>query len=189
VPRSVDAVERRHELTEAAARLIAQSGIGAATMRGVATEAGWSTGALTHYFADKRELLLATLQTSLRRRRDQGPAPADDSPGAVLHAALAAALPLDDDSRRHWMVTVAFCAEAAGDAELAAAQQDAYRQFLRRVTRLVGRVTAGAEPEARRTAERLIALIDGVALQALFDPASWPAERQLAALDEELGSL
>ena len=36
-------------------------------------------------------------------------------------------------------------------------------------------------------AERLIALVDGVALQALFDPDSWPPERQLRALDVGLG--
>ena len=35
----------------------------------VAAEAGWTTGALTHYLADKRELLLTTFQSSLANRR------------------------------------------------------------------------------------------------------------------------
>ena len=61
MPRVVDVEERRQELTDAAARLIARAGIGAATMREVAAEAGLTTGALTHYFADKRELLQCTL--------------------------------------------------------------------------------------------------------------------------------
>ena len=38
-------------------------------------------------------------------------------------------------------------------------------------------------------AERLIAVVDGISLQALFDPDSWPPERQLAHLDDVLADL
>ena len=31
-------------------------------------------------------------------------------------------------------------------------------------------------------AEQLIAVANGIAVQALFDPSSWPADRQLATL-------
>src|SRR6188472_4105948 len=69
MPRIVDVDVRRAELTDATARVIARSGIEAATMREIAAEAGWTTGALTHYFADKRELLLATFQSSVAAGR------------------------------------------------------------------------------------------------------------------------
>jgi hypothetical protein len=36
---------------------------------------------------------------------------------------------------------------------------------------------------AEQEAERLIALVDGIALQALFAPDLWTEQRQLAALD------
>ena len=68
MPKVVDIDERRAELAAAAAQLIARAGVGAATMRDVAAEAGWTTGALTHYFADKRELLLFTFRSSLAQR-------------------------------------------------------------------------------------------------------------------------
>ena len=42
--------------------------------------------------------------------------------------------------------------------------------------------------DANIEAERLIALVDGVALQALFDPDSWPPDRQLRALEVGLGA-
>ena len=129
MPKLVDYDERRSELAEAAAHLIARSGIGAATMRDVAAEAGWTTGALTHYFADKRELLLCTFQASLEGRRAARAAGDPTDPLARLIASLEGALPSDDDRRRHWMVTIAFCAQAAGDPDLAAAQRDAYREF------------------------------------------------------------
>ena len=130
MPRIVDSEERRSELGAAAARVIARSGIAGATMREVAAEAGWTTGALTHYFADKQELLRFTLETSLRRRRARRPDRARLSPDEALRVSLLGALPTE--------------------------------------------------------AERLIALTDGIAIQALFDPENWSAERQIAALDAGL---
>ena len=88
------------------------------------------------------------------------------------------------------MVTIAFCAEAVDDEQLAGAQRDAYREFRGRIAELAGRCDAVAtEAEAVVLAERLIAVADGIAVQALFDPASWPAERQLATLHETLNLL
>ena len=188
MPKTVDARVRRQSITDAAARLIASAGLGAATMREVATEAGWTTGVVTHYFADKRELLLCTLQASLAERSMRHDDDELEGPAVALRATLAGALPLDEDSRRHWLVTVAFCSESAGDAALAEVQRDAYRQFRAHVTGLVERSTAYRDDDALAVAERLIALTDGVAMQALFDAESWPADRQLAALDAGLAA-
>jgi AcrR family transcriptional regulator len=181
VPRVVDIQQRRDEITEAAARVIARSGIEAATMREVAAEAGWTTGVITHYFEDKRDLLLATFQASLAHRRSLRP-PDTTSPADRLRSSLEGALPLDEDRRRHWLVTLACCLHASNDAGLADAQRDAYREFRDHVTDLVRAAGVGGG-DPRTTAERLIAGADGVAVQALFDPASWPESRQLEALE------
>lgn len=188
MPKIVDFDERRLELAEATARLIARGGLGAATMRDVATEAGLTTGSVTHYFADKRELLVFTLNASLQRRRARRNAPGLATPAEVLRSSLLCALPVNDDRRRHWMVTVAFCALAAGDDELAAVQRDAYREFRDWVTTQL--VECGVTAQvARADAEWLIALVDGVAMQALFDEDSWPATRQRAMLESALDRL
>jgi len=184
MPRAVDIDERRTVLTEAAARLIARSGIEAATMRDVAAEAGLTTGALTHYFANKRELLLSTFQASLEGRRSQRPTREPVDPHRALQATLEGALPLDDDRWRHWMVTIAFCAQAAGDDDLATAQRDAYREFRNHVAALVRRAHGVDRGDAERLAERLIAAADGIAMQALFDPEGWSAARQQRTLAE-----
>jgi AcrR family transcriptional regulator len=182
MPKIVDVDERRAALTDAAARLIAGGGIEAATLRDVAAEAGMTTGALTHYFADKRELLLHTFQSSLHHRRstrgDREPA----DPSGALMTSLEGALPLDPERTRHWMVTIAFCSQAAGDAVMAATQRDAYREFRDHIADLAVRAGLAAKTSASHTAEQLIAVADGIAIQAIFDPASWPAPRQLTAL-------
>ncbi|MFZ4809918.1 MAG: TetR/AcrR family transcriptional regulator [Ilumatobacteraceae bacterium] len=182
MPKVVDVEERRLALTDAAARLIARAGLGAATMREVAAEAGLTTGALTHYFADKRELLLRTFQASLDGRRSQQSTGEPVDARSALRASLEGALPIDEGRRRHWMVTMAFCAQAACDDELAGAQRDAYREFRRHVETLVAEIGIADAEHSGHTAEQLIAQADGIALQALLDPDSWPGERQLAML-------
>jgi AcrR family transcriptional regulator len=189
MPKVVDIEQRRAQLTDAAARLIARSGLESATMREVAAEAGWTTGALTHYFTDKRELLLTTFQASLANRRAQRPNDENADPAAQLRASLEGALPLDPARRRHWMVTIAFCSQAAGDAELAATQRAAYREFRDHVASLATRCGLADAQHADACAERLIAVADGIAVQALFDEQGWPARRQRERLDELLAPL
>lgn len=189
MPKVVDTEERRAELAAAAAHVIARAGVGAATMRDVAAEAGWTTGALTHYFADKRELLLYTFQSSLAHRHAMRDARATETPRDALVQSLEGALPLDDDRRRHWMVSVAFCAQAAGDADLSAAQRDAYRDFRGHMAERCREAGIATAPDAHAVAERLIAAADGIAVQALFDPEGWPPERQLDRLHEMIEPL
>src|SRR4029077_20938696 len=122
MPKVVDIAERRNELAAAAAQLIARSAVRAATLREVAAEAGWTTGALPPYFADKRELLRFTFASSLAERHAAHAATGDRTPRQQLMDSLEGALPLDEDRRRHWMVTVALCAQAVGDDELSEVQ-------------------------------------------------------------------
>ena len=187
MPKVVDIQQRREVITDAAARVIARAGIEAATMREVAAEAGWTTGAITHYFDDKRDLLLATFQSSLARRRSLRP-PSTASAGDRLRSSLEGALPLDDERRRHWLVTLTCCTQSSDDPALAAAQRDAYREFRDHVAGLLPAAGPTNGRDARARAEHLIAAVDGVAIQAMFDPESWPAERQIEALDTVLAA-
>ena len=189
MPKVVDIDQRRAELTDAAARLIARSGIESATMREVAAEAGLTTGALTHYFADKHELLLTTFQASLSSRRSRRPADEAADPFDRLLASLEGALPLDDDRRRHWMVSIALCSQAAGDPELAAAQRAAYAEFIGHVAGLVVQCGLASARTADDVAAMVIAAADGIAVQALFDDRRWPASRQRQVLGSMLASM
>jgi TetR/AcrR family transcriptional regulator, transcriptional repressor of bet genes len=184
----VDVDERRSELAAAASRVIARSGIAGASMREVAAEAGWTTGTLVHYFTDKHELLRFTLEESLERRHALRAVRESMAPDDALRDTLMSALPLDDDARLHWIVTVAFCAQAAADDDLADLQRTAYRDFRANVAKLVVAARRSTPSDSRSEAERLIAVVDGVAMQALFDPASWPPSRQRTVVDEALAA-
>ncbi|GAA1538235.1 MULTISPECIES: TetR/AcrR family transcriptional regulator [Brevibacterium] len=60
MPKIVDHDQRRRELVEATLRIILRQGLAGATMRDIATEAGFANGAIKSYFASKSDLLAAT---------------------------------------------------------------------------------------------------------------------------------
>jgi TetR/AcrR family transcriptional regulator, transcriptional repressor of bet genes len=192
MPRVVDADQRRADLAAAAIRVIADVGLEGTKLRQVASEAGWTTGALTHYFSDKRELLKLAMQYSLEHLHSRHLADIAVR-GDALTVVLEQALPLDEDRLRHWKVTLALTTQSWTDTELALIKRRAYRRWRRSIAAALadgiaaGRYAAGLDPEA--TADELIALVDGVALQALFDPERWPTSKQLDFLNRHVASL
>lgn len=192
MPKKVDAEERRADLAAAAVRIIAENGLEGARLRDVAAEAGWTTGALTHYFPDKRALLKLALRSSLDRLQGRHIRAAEES-GDELRVLLEQALPLDEDRLRHWRVSQVLSTQAWSDPELATEQRRAYRGWRRRIVILVAEGAADgrfpADTDAEAAADLLIAVVDGVALQALYDPERWPAEKQLGLLSRQLEEL
>jgi AcrR family transcriptional regulator len=192
MPRKVDSDSRRASMAAAAAKLIAESGIEGAKLRDVAAAAGWTTGALTHYFPDKRDLLLMAMQSSLdhlQGKHVEALTPDTDE----LRLLLETALPLDKDRVGHWRVSLTMQMQSWADPEMSAALKKALRRWRRRIaTLLVERIASGgfrADLDPEHTADRLIALVNGVAIQAMYDPERWPKRKQLAFLDEFLADL
>lgn len=61
----------RDEVKEATIRVIATEGVPAVTIRRVAREVGHSTSAITHYFADRDELLREAVSETLAERQEE----------------------------------------------------------------------------------------------------------------------
>ena len=158
-------------------------------MRDVAQAAGCSTAIVSHYFHNKRELLLFTYRYSIEvatARTDHALGPG----GEGLKAYIAALMPFDEERRMNWKIWFAFWAKAAADEEFAEFQRDC-------VTRTRGdieRILAGLEHKGEladgvdisRLARRLLVVIMGMAVQAVFDEEDWTIERQNAFFNDEL---
>ncbi|KAB8193562.1 TetR family transcriptional regulator [Nonomuraea phyllanthi] len=115
VPRLVDHDQRRAELGEAAIRVILREGLAGVTVRGVAAEAGWSTGSLRHYFGNQHELqayVVRATTDALRRRvlpRVQRPR----TEGSVVEQVASIVeelLPLDAERREEYALWSAIVA-------------------------------------------------------------------------------
>lgn len=122
MPRRVDHQLRRSQIIEAVIRITVRGGLGAATFRHVATEAGMSVRLIQYYFGSKAELLLATqrhvAEQATQRILDHIGA-AGDEPEAVLRAVLTSFVPVDDQSRQAMLMFVALHTAALLDPTLA----------------------------------------------------------------------
>src|SRR4051794_6510787 len=141
MPRYVDHDARRDHVASIAADLVASHGVEALTVRKVAEAAGYSTAIVSHYFADKRDLLLSTFRSGADRSTARFEA-AVAKKDARLRDALEALLPLDDQRRADWCLWFTFWGIAATDAELAAEQRRRVRTARTRVERVLERERA-----------------------------------------------
>jgi AcrR family transcriptional regulator len=195
MPRIVDHQERRQDLAAAVWRLASRDGLEAVTIRAVAAEAGWSTGALHHYFSDKEELLVFAFQTVADRvgRRLAVVRESAGEPLERLRRLLAEALPLDAERKAEVRVWFALLGLALTRPALARAQRVAYRGWrglmatTLREAQQRGEVDPGLDAEAEAAA--LVALADGLAVQAFFEPRALGAARQLDMIDRRLEQL
>lgn len=192
MPRMVDVDERRAELIEATCQVIARQGLANVTLRSVARVGGWTTGIVSHYFADKQALLMATYESRADRARLHLEHRLLEST-PLLDACVDATLPLDDERMLDWQVYLAFMGSSIGEPDLAALFRRRQASFLTTLTEAFeAEVAAGriaATIDNRHEAERLLAVINGISMQAVLAPFDWPAARQQAALTEHLASI
>lgn len=194
MPKVVDHQQRRREIAEATWRTAVRRGFDDLTLREIAAEARVSTGVLAHYFPDKEALVLHTLHTAVDQLVARfAERVADLPPQETLRAALLEALPLDAERRAEWRTWLNFWALAATSPDLTAEQNRWYalwRDFIAAQLRRcqeAGILAREHDPQGEAVA--LIAFVDGLSLQAAFDPDHFPSERQIGLLDRCLARL
>jgi AcrR family transcriptional regulator len=194
VPKLVDREERRRELAHAVWRVIRRDGVDHASVRTVAEEAGWSPGALRHYFATQSELLAFAMRLVAERIEDRIAAltPAAD-PRAAVEQVLHELLPLDDERRAENEVWLAFTARALTDPQLRSQYNEVHDALhlasSSALEKLVARDPAkGSAPTALQV-ERLHALTDGLALHTAVRPDLMPPDHIAAVLRLHLDAL
>ena len=192
----VDHAARRAEIVAAVGRVVLAEGTTAATVRRVAAEAGWSAGAVRHYFPDQAALLRsviarayeqvpARVETHLRAWFEDAALRSD--PERAVRAAqllMEEVLPLDEQRLLEMHVWLATMDSARHDPELEQVRRDAFgglRQLARIAVSWVrarpldpdlGRLQTEALPEGddEQAAAGLHALVDGLAVESFFYP-------------------
>jgi AcrR family transcriptional regulator len=190
MPKIVDHEQRRRELAEAVWRVIRHDGIDGASVRTVAQEAGGSAGALRHYFRTQSELLDFAIEMAAERIRQRvGALELADDPRRAVEQLLSELLPLDDERRAENEVWLAFTARALIDPQLHvrhAEIDDALRAASLRAVEMLG-LPPGRERALE--AERLHALLNGLALHGAMRPERLPPRRIVAVLRRHLDEL
>ncbi|MBB2947971.1 AcrR family transcriptional regulator [Actinoplanes lutulentus] len=189
MPKVVDHEERRRELAAAVWRVITRDGVANVSMRTVAAESGWSSGALRHYFATRDELLAFACQQVLARVTERITAlNPQGEPHEVVRVLLLETMPIDTERHVEASITFAFLALGLGDPKLAAVQ----RQILVGMSGLCLNLISHLLPMESRErqvslARRLNAVVDGLSVHILASHLT-PAEA-VSELDAHLADL
>ena len=183
MPKFVDHEQRRRELAGAVWRVIVRDGVADVSIRSVAAEAGWSSGALRHYFATRAELLAFACEQVIEQVTERISAlrPAGsirDAAGEVLRQTM----PVDPERHTEASIAFAFLALGLGDPELARVQRLHFTS-MSELCRTLARQLAGTDAPARR----LHALVDGLTVHVLAGHLT--PDEMVGRLDDYLDEL
>jgi AcrR family transcriptional regulator len=155
MPKIVDHDARRRELAAAVLRVIVRDGVADVSIRSVAAESGWSSGALRHYFATRAELLAFACERVIEQvteRVEAMPAPVS------AREVLLQTMPVDEQRHIEASIAFAFLALGLGDPALARVQ----RLHFTRMYELCRAMSPG-----EHAARRLHAVVDGLTVHVL----------------------
>jgi AcrR family transcriptional regulator len=189
MPKKVDHTARREAFLQAAYRVIKKQGFAGVTVRSVAKEAGFTTGALVHYVDSMDQLLVEASEYSAREVRDKMlAAEALDDPLVSLREVLYLALPSDEDKRGNWNYFLGFWERSVYNTAVRHVTHLRYSEWLKRTARLIKRSQdAGDIPrsvDVELASRACVALIDGIATQVLRSGRSLSPKEQRALVDE-----
>jgi AcrR family transcriptional regulator len=187
-------VARLQEIAEAVSRVMARRGAGLASLRGVADEMGCSIGVLTHHFESKDDLYLYTWRYLVGELFGEALAAGGRAPSlSQLERILVAALPTTADRRERWRQWMAFLGAAVSGGVVMEEERRSNVRFLRALTHeLQVCVDAGQLPTnlpVKTEARALMALVDGLGVDAVLHPRLYSAVEQKRIVRRHLARL
>ncbi|MET8007583.1 TetR/AcrR family transcriptional regulator [Nonomuraea glycinis] len=192
MPKVVDPTERRLLLAEAVLRVMRRDGLEQASVRNVAREAGLSMGSLRHYFASQSELMVFAFRTVVERIEVRlAKLQPEPDPRRRAQRVLNELLPLDDERRAENEVWLAFTSRAMVDPALRTLRDEGYDALRAGCQAMVADLSAAglAPTDIPAEADRLHALLDGLAVHAAMRPDIHTAESLTTAIARHLDAL
>ncbi|WLP88522.1 TetR/AcrR family transcriptional regulator [Gordonia sp. NB41Y] len=167
---NVEAV-RKEQILRSALQQLSERGVVGLRVSDVAKGAGVSGGIVHYYFDTKLDLIRAAFEENASQSLERRAAIFADESADVrttLYDLIDTYLPADETTRESWRVWIEWWAAAQRDEALADVHNRAYEVWAQRMQAVFDRVD-GADPETSRTnAHTLMALLDGLTIQALM---------------------
>ncbi|MCA4135279.1 TetR/AcrR family transcriptional regulator [Arthrobacter sp. M4] len=187
MPKIVDHDERRLELVDATWRIIARLGIEGATMREIATEAGFANGALKPYFPTKDTLLTFAFQHVFNRTNQRIAEVTAGKKGIpALRAFSLEVLPLDEERVNEARIVIPFWQKAVNDAEKAEIHRKSMALWTAAIVAHLAEARADGEVTAAVDDATLGGHLLNMLLGAQITAALAPAAQASFGLEEQL---
>lgn len=193
MPTRIDLEQRRKDVIEAGFRLLVAEGISGLSLRKVAAESGLNIGSVRHYFHDHRHLLVAAateVGDRMGKRLTRYPADSltglTDEPAVdALQALVEELLPLDDERRVESIVLTEFIVAARVNPIFRPVTEQMAADMRQVITDALGVLDV---PDPAEEAERLVAVLGGLILDAVTPHGSLTADRLRKTLRAHLRS-
>jgi AcrR family transcriptional regulator len=187
-------IDNRAALIKGARQCIEQIGYARTTARDVANAAGVSLGAIGYHFGSKEELLNEAIAEGFRDWAASFAPLVSDTGSRGIDAVARQAIPqffsLVENSRPLLIAFMEAMAQAEHVPELRAQLADQYRQSrataVEMITATIGPQLASAGLDPITLSSLVLALVDGLIMQYLVDPADTPGSAQLLAMYDAL---
>lgn len=194
MPKVVDHDQRRRELSELAYQIITQDGFDAATYRALADRAGCTTGMIVHYFPKRDDILLGALSHAETVTRAAMDYCLENYPGLeALRQCLFSVIPANRKLGSHWRLWISFWGRATSNENLRNKQRKAYGEAIQRWGAYIKKAQdAGAlnkSLDVRSEAQGVMALLDGLGVQAMVGRGSLTGNQQKRMIDTYLDGL
>ncbi|WP_223301495.1 TetR/AcrR family transcriptional regulator [Variovorax boronicumulans] len=175
---------KRKELLRAAASVIAREGYAKASLRTVAQYAGHSTGAVTYYFANKEELIVALLESAFDRFDAMLESVREKGDIRLLFEHW---LQLNERNTRFWPATSELLAQGRYEPAFAEVIARRYAQFRKIQTSILKEAqeqgSVRCDIPADLLADQLSAMGDGWMLMYPVEPKRFTSKRIRALID------
>ncbi|OJH16816.1 TetR/AcrR family transcriptional regulator [Heyndrickxia sp. FSL K6-6286] len=173
MPKIVDHEQRRTQIAEATWRVILDNGMEGATVRNIAKEAGLSLGALRHYFSTQNELLIYAMNLVKERvtERINKLVMSDLPPKEKVVSILMEIVPVNTETIAEMEVWLAFTFHSKNKVDIFDHVNDRIFQGIQKLMALLEmnqllKKNVNKDIEA----ERLYAIVDGLAFHAMQEP-------------------
>lgn len=196
MPKIVDHEKRKVKIAEATWKVIVEEGIEKATVRKIAQASGLSVGALRYYFSSQTKLLHFSMELVSERvterikgrKMSKGQDPLD-----FLKEGVCQVLPVDEERKIEMEVWLAFSAKVLIDKTFrdlsTKVYKDMHEGFRNVIYALQKFELAIDDLDPELEANRLHAIVDGMAMHHLLNPEQFSKEDIIKTLTYHLQSL
>ena len=171
----------RERILDAAIERIARDGIDGVRIARIAMDAGVSTALVHYHFATREALLAEALEHSFALAGDTRITDTGEAPSVQrLRAMVEECLPLPGAQEREWVLWVELWLRAVRHPELRPTAAHLYARMHDWFAEAIEAGVASGELapcDAGRTADRVLALIDGFGVRALLGDPEMPLQR------------
>jgi AcrR family transcriptional regulator len=192
MPKIVDHAQKKDEIAAAACDVIAEMGVEKAKLIEIGKQAGCTTGAITHYFADKDEVLIAAWDYAYNDLMKQIEKISSRKPYSLIDV-LSESLPTKKRSRILTKVWMTFTIRSLDNSLLAKKQIETSILWNQRIQQELCKAqqldVVGRNIDLDFESQVISNVINGICLRAIIDPKNWPRSRQIKFLRHHVDRL